>query len=75
VSYELTLQCGCVVYVACHPATHLAHTRVLQFRGATCRDRRHEVGTRLYLWELLPTPERRAAPEWAYPSLTADRPR
>ena len=57
-SYELTLQCGCVVYVACHPATSLAHTRVIDRRGRTCATRRHEVGTRLQLWEILPVPER-----------------
>ena len=58
-SYTLTLQCGCVVYVARNPATHVAHTRVLQSRGPACLYRRHEVGLRLYLWELLPSrPER-----------------
>ena len=58
-SYTLTLQCGCVVYVARNPATHVAHTRVLQSRGPACPNRRHEVGLRLYLWELLPSrPER-----------------
>ncbi len=58
-SYTLTLQCGCVVYVARNPATHVAHTRVLQSRGPACPYRRHEVGLRLYLWELLPSrPER-----------------
>jgi hypothetical protein len=53
-SYTLTLQCGCVVYVARNPATHVAHTRILQSRGQACTHRRHEVGLRLYLWELLP---------------------
>jgi hypothetical protein len=66
-SYSLTLQCGCVVYVACHPQTHVAHTRIIELRGRDCSDRRHEIGARLYPWQLLPDPSHRAAPEWAYP--------
>lgn len=61
-SYNLTLPCGCMVYVACHPQTRLAHTRVIERRGSACRSRRHDVGSRLYLWELLPDPRHRAAP-------------
>jgi len=53
-SYTLTLQCGCTVYVARNPITHIAHTRILQTRGPSCTNRRHEIGTRLFLWELLP---------------------
>jgi hypothetical protein len=60
-SYTLTLQCGCVVYVSRNPTTHIAHTRILQSRGPTCANRRHEVGLRLFLWELLPGLERDAA--------------
>jgi hypothetical protein len=55
-SYTLTLPCGCIVYVACHPETHVAHTRVVEQRGPACRTPRHEVGARVYLWELLPEP-------------------
>jgi hypothetical protein len=55
-SYNLTLQCGCVVYVSAHPETRIAHTRIIQSRGAECRVRRHEIGLRLYLWEILPEP-------------------
>jgi hypothetical protein len=55
-SYDLTLQCGCVVYVSVHPETQIVHTRIIQTRGDECRVRRHEVGLRLYLWELLPEP-------------------
>ena len=55
-SYNLSLTCGCVVYVSCHPLTGVAHTRVIEARGAACSVRRHEVGLRLYLWELLPQP-------------------
>ena len=55
-SYNLSLACGCVVYVSCHPLTRVAHTRVIEVRGAACSVRRHEVGLRLYLWELLPVP-------------------
>jgi hypothetical protein len=58
-SYNITLQCGCVVYVACHPHTGVAHTRILEQRHPSCRMRRHEVGLRLYLWELLPDPSHR----------------
>jgi hypothetical protein len=56
-SYDLTLQCGCVVYVSAHPQTRVVHTRIIQSRGLNCRVRRHEVGLRLYLWELLPEPQ------------------
>jgi hypothetical protein len=55
-SYTLTLQCGCVVYVSAHPKTRIAHTRVIQSRGSHCSVRRHEIGLRLNLWELLPDP-------------------
>jgi hypothetical protein len=56
-SYTLALQCGCVVYVSCHPKTRVAHTRVIQSRGVSCGIRRHEIGARLYLWEILPERE------------------
>jgi hypothetical protein len=55
-SYTLTLQCGCVVYVSQNPATQIVHTRILQSKGPSCVNRRHEVGLRLFLWELLPPP-------------------
>lgn len=55
-SYNLTLQCGCLVYVACHPITGKAHTRVIERRGAQCSKRTHDVGARLFLWDLLPDP-------------------
>ncbi len=48
--------CGCIVYVSAHPVTRIAHTRIIQSRGDRCRVRRHEVGLRLFLWELLPEP-------------------
>jgi hypothetical protein len=44
------------VYVACNPQTRLAHARVVERRGPKCPVRRHEVGARLWLWELLPDP-------------------
>jgi hypothetical protein len=53
-SYNLTLWCGCRLYVACHPETGVAHTRVIERRGDTCRERDHDVGARLALWEILP---------------------
>lgn len=55
-SYTVTLWCGCKVYVSCNPATGLAHSRIVEARGAVCPVRRHEVGARLWLWELLPEP-------------------
>lgn len=64
-SYTLTLPCGCSVYVSCHPKTRIAHTRILQSRDPACRHRRHEVGTRLYLWELLPQRAHHTTIEWA----------
>lgn len=53
-SYAITLWCGCRLYVACHPQTGVAHSRVIERRGAACRERGHDVGVRLALWELLP---------------------
>lgn len=61
-SYNLTLPCGCLIYVACHPTTGIAHTRIIERRGPGCRVRRHEVGLRLYLWELLPDPKHQTQP-------------
>jgi len=55
-SHNITLYCGCIVYVACHPHTGVAHTRVLERRHPFCRVRKHEIGLRLALWELLPEP-------------------
>jgi hypothetical protein len=55
-SYCVTLWCGCDVYVSCHPQTGLAHTRIIERRGQRCPVRRHEIGARLWLWELLPKP-------------------
>ena len=59
-SYTLTLHCGCSVYVACDPKTNVAHTRVIEALGPLCRVRRHEVGPKLYLWDILPDPDSRA---------------
>lgn len=53
-SYTVTLWCGCGVYVSCNPKTGIAHSRVVETRGGACPVRRHEVGARLWLWELLP---------------------
>ncbi|HEY7292102.1 MAG TPA: hypothetical protein VH583_19865 [Vicinamibacterales bacterium] len=64
-SYNLTLQCGCVVYVSRNPHTNIAHTRIIQSRGPACRNRRHEIGLRLFLWELLPDPALRGSPQSA----------
>jgi len=64
VSYNLELPCGCIVYVSCHPVTRLAHTRVIQFRNQSCSRRRHEVGARLFLWEILPDRDHPTRPVW-----------
>ena len=68
-SYNLTLQCGCLVYVACDPLTTVAHARILERRDPGCRVRKHEVGLRLSLWEIVPAlgeivtdPEHRLVP-------------
>jgi hypothetical protein len=53
-SYTVTLRCGCRVYVACHPHTGVAHTRIIEERSADCAIRSHDVGVRVPMWELLP---------------------
>jgi hypothetical protein len=50
----LVVMVPCVVYVSCDPITLVAHTRVVERRGRACPVRNHEVGARLYLWEILP---------------------
>ena len=55
-SHTITLHCGCTVYVSCHPSTGVAHTRIIEARGLRCRERKHDIGVRLLLWELLPAP-------------------
>lgn len=62
-SYTLTLSCGCVVYVSSFPTTGVAHTRIIQTRASDCRVRKHDVGVRLFLWELLPDRDRTGI-EW-----------
>ena len=57
-SYNLTVRCGCLVYVSCDPKTGFAHSRVIERKGVDCRVRTHDVGVRLYLWELLPEPSK-----------------
>jgi hypothetical protein len=53
-SYTLTIICGCTVYVSRHPDTCIPHTRIIERRGAVCRERKHEVGVKLRLSDLLP---------------------
>jgi hypothetical protein len=60
-SYTVTLWCGCRVYVSCHPVTRIAHSRIVEHRGDSCPVRRHDVGARLWLWELLPDPRASSA--------------
>lgn len=66
-SYSLALACGCSIYVSCHPRTNIAHTRVVERRAVTCRNRRHEIGSRLWLWELLPAAQAPAQVIWPEP--------
>jgi hypothetical protein len=65
-SYTLALTCGCVVYVACHPRTGLAHTRVIELRDEACHNRRHRTGARLWLWEMLPDPLCTSQPQFVH---------
>ena len=53
-SYTVTLGCGCRVYVACHPRTGLAHTRIIEYLSTGCAVRSHAIGVRVPVWELLP---------------------
>lgn len=53
-SYSLPLPCGCTAYVSCWPDTGVAHTRIIEFKGGTCRVRTHDRGSRVFLWEFLP---------------------
>lgn len=59
-SYSVILCCGCTVGVSCNPITGLAHSRTIERRGSACSVRRHEPGTRVWLWELLPDSTRDA---------------
>ncbi len=63
-SYNVNLPCGCTVYVSCDPLTGMAHTRILERRAQTCPNRRHETGSRVWLWEMLPTPALTADAAW-----------
>ena len=67
-SYTLTIGCGCQIYVACHPRTKVAHTRVIERRGHACQVRAHDVGVRLELWEMLPEPAREPSPSYVEPA-------
>jgi hypothetical protein len=58
-SRVLTLQCGCVVCILSDEHTGITEKRVLEARGSECHIRGHEVGVRVYLWDLLP-PKRSA---------------
>ena len=53
-SYMVTLECGCDVYVARNPLTGIAHTRIIERRSLHCPIRSHAVGMRLEIRELLP---------------------
>ena len=64
-SYTLTIPCGCSIYVSCHPRTGIAHARIVERRGSTCPMRRHDVGARVWLWELLPDASYSVSPVFA----------
>lgn len=53
-SYTLTLQCGCSIFVMSHPQSGIAHSRILERRGRFCSHRGHQAGMRLWLWDMLP---------------------
>jgi hypothetical protein len=55
-SYTLTLNCGCTVFVREDPDGGTPPVRTLQGRGDDCRLARHAVGVRVWLWDLLPDP-------------------
>ena len=61
-SYMVTLECGCDVYVARNPLTGIAHTRIIERRSLHCPIRSHAVGMRLEIWELLPHGVQEPAP-------------
>jgi hypothetical protein len=61
-SYVVTMECGCDVYVARNPLTGLAHTRIIERHSLHCPIRSHTVGMRLQLWELLPRKAQPPAP-------------
>ena len=71
-SYTLTLDCGCTVYVSAALTGSMIPTRVLQSRDPDCRVEGHRVGVRIWLWELLPqavrVSDRRRLPRIAAPS-------
>jgi hypothetical protein len=67
-SYNLRLQCGCLVVVSCHAQTAGVDACVIQTRGFGCRVMRHEAGFRLFAWEILPEPVDRSHRWWHEPS-------
>jgi hypothetical protein len=76
-SYGVTLWCGCRIYVSRHPRTGLTNSRVLEKRGDQCQVRRHRVGVKLWLWELLPDrrndqPAVRFEPPWPETGLASE---
>jgi len=63
-AYSVILWCGCTVDVSCDATTGIAQSRIIGRRGTVCTVRRHEVGTRVWLWELLPDSSRRLRAGW-----------
>jgi len=56
-----------MLHVSRDPETGIVQTRVIQSRGVECRDRRHQIGLRLYLWEILPDYRYRPTLAWDTP--------
>ena len=61
-SHNITLHCGCLVYVSCHPQTGIAHTRVIRRRSHLCSVRTHDVGVHLAASELPTDPSGQRSP-------------
>ena len=49
----LAVQCGCVVRVN-QPDNPVPPKRVIASHGSRCQSLRHQVGVRVYLWDMLP---------------------
>ena len=56
--YQVTLRCGCRLSVSGAPSP----VRVVERRAAACPNLRHQPGTRLWLWEILPPKRRNVFP-------------
>ncbi len=53
-AYTLKVWCGCTVSVECSHDSQTGPSRFIKRRSARCRKQEHQVGARLWLWEILP---------------------